>query len=88
MPDSDDMVRKDDPIQIPERIIEEAATRAAEKVMAQLSIRDEAIAKRAVELAFDQVYMEIGKSVVKKLFIGIGIAATALLTWAASTGKF
>lgn len=44
------------------------------------------VATRAVELAFQQMYEEVGKSVVKRALWVIGVASLGLMVWLSSKG--
>ncbi len=44
------------------------------------------IAKKAVALARDEFYQEVGKSVTSKLFFVVGIACVGAIGWLASHG--
>ena len=52
-----------------------------------LTERELAIAKKAARLAIEQVYTEIGKSVVRKFFWIMGAVAVAALVWLSKTGR-
>lgn len=43
----------------------------------------EEIAKRAVIMARDEIYLEIGRSLVSKIYVVVGIAFIGLLAWLA-----
>jgi len=44
------------------------------------------IAKKAVLLAKDEFYMEVGKSVTTKFFMVVGVMSTVLLAWLTAKG--
>ena len=44
------------------------------------------VAKRAVDMAFQQMYEEVGKSVVKRALWVIGVASLGLMVWLSSKG--
>lgn len=44
------------------------------------------VAKRAVELAFRQMYEEVGKSVLRKIVWAIGAGVFGLFVWLSSKG--
>ena len=44
------------------------------------------VAKRAVDMAFQQMYEEVGKSVVKRALWVIGVGALGLMVWLSSKG--
>jgi hypothetical protein len=47
----------------------------------------EEIAKKAVEIAFKEMYAEVGKSIVKKLFWIVGVLAVSLMVWLSAKGQ-
>jgi hypothetical protein len=46
----------------------------------------ESAANKAVEKVMAHIYQEIGKSVVKKVIMWIGIATVAVMAWLVGTG--
>lgn len=46
----------------------------------------DAIAEKAAEKALQKVYAEVGRSIVQKLFWGVGVAAVAVLMWMGAKG--
>lgn len=48
----------------------------------------EAVARRAAEIVMEEVYSSIGKSVVRRAFVTIGIAVGGLSVYLASKGYF
>ena len=44
------------------------------------------VAKRAVDMAFQQMYEEVGKSVVKRALWVIGVSSLGLMVWLSSKG--
>lgn len=58
-------------LQLSDEHIEQIAERAATKAMAKLT---------------DEVYRSVGKGVVNKLFLVVGVLATAVYFWAQSKG--
>lgn len=44
------------------------------------------VAKRAVDMAFQQMYEEVGKNVVRKVLWIIGVGAIGLAMWLSSRG--
>lgn len=44
------------------------------------------VAKRAVDMAFQQMYEEVGKNVVRKVLWIIGVVAIGLAMWLSSRG--
>jgi hypothetical protein len=48
----------------------------------------ELIVERVTERVIENVYISVGKGVVKKTFYIIGIGALALVTWLAGNGHF
>ena len=58
--------------------------------MSDINLSDaqiEAIAERAAEVAFKKIYEEVGKSVVKKIFLIVGAGALFILMWLGSNGQ-
>lgn len=47
----------------------------------------EAIAERAAEVAFEKIYQEVGKSVLKKLAWLVGAATVGLAMWLGGHGS-
>lgn len=45
------------------------------------------IAEKAAEKALEKVYLEVGKTVVKKIFWIFGVVTIVILTWLSGTGK-
>ena len=46
------------------------------------------IAKKAVLLAKDEFYIEVGKSVTTKFFVVVGVFSLVIVTWLAKEGYF
>ena len=58
--------------------------------MDKIQLTDEqidAIAERAAEVAFNRIYQEVGRSVVKKIFWIVGAGALGLMIWLAGNGQ-
>ena len=57
--------------------------------MDKIQLTDEqidAIAERAAEVAFNRIYQEVGRSVVKKIFWIVGAGALGVMIWLSGTG--
>lgn len=59
----------------------------SEYIDSRIDARMEQIADLAAKKALQNVYAEVGKSVVRKALWIIGVAALALLVWLTGTGR-
>lgn len=51
-----------------------------------MELASEDIANRAVDIAKEEFYKDVGKTVIKKFFLCVGIVSIALVLWAQEKG--